>query len=112
MGGADPPGAARRDAGDIPLAKCGAVMSIDGERPGNGKRRTMPRRHYDAYLIRHWHLPSGAERVEIRHIKSGASALVVSLPAALDWIARQEWMTAPAPAPTDTPDLDENGEHG
>jgi hypothetical protein len=72
----------------------------------------MPKRHYNAYLLRHWHLQNGAERVEIRHIKSGASALVASLPAALDWIARQGWMTSPAPEPTDAPDPEENAVQG
>lgn len=69
----------------------------------------MPRQRYDAFLLRHWHLPGGAERVEIRHIASGAAALVTSLPAALDWMVRRDWPETPPPAPADPP---ESGEHG
>lgn len=68
----------------------------------------MSRQRYEAFLIRHWHLPGGAERIEIRHIASGGSALVGSLPAALDWMARRAWLETPLPAPADAPEV---GEH-
>jgi hypothetical protein len=43
-------------------------------------------RRYSAFLLRCWRLPDGAERIEVRHIQSGAGTTVTSLQAATDWI--------------------------
>jgi hypothetical protein len=49
----------------------------------------MSARRYNAYLVRHWSLPDGAERIEIQHVQSGESARVRSLQATLDWIGQR-----------------------
>jgi hypothetical protein len=49
----------------------------------------MPARRYSAYLVRHWSLPGGAERIEVQHIQSGESTKVPDFQAALEWMGHQ-----------------------
>ena len=41
---------------------------------------------YCSFLLRCWHLGSGAERVEIEHIHSGERTVVASFEAAVAWM--------------------------
>lgn len=73
----------------------------------------MPARRYSAYLVRHWSLPGGRERIEIQHIQSGEIARVPSFQAALDWLGQQErhapdGQTAPDPAGLDGKEVPES----
>lgn len=56
-------------------------------------------RQYSAFLLRFWHLSSGIERIQVRHIQSGLSITVASLQAATDWINEHQ---ASAPIPDQT----------
>jgi hypothetical protein len=56
------------------------------------------RRHYSAYLLRHWRLgDDGTRRIEVVHIASGARVLVTSLGAATEWIDNHSREPSPAP---------------
>jgi hypothetical protein len=45
--------------------------------------------HYSSFLVRHYLLGRGDERIEIEHVQSGVKARVTSLDAATAWIRAQ-----------------------
>lgn len=47
-------------------------------------------RRYDAFLVRHWSLGDGMQRVEVIHVQAGTRTLVNSLAQAVDWIEAQK----------------------
>ena len=55
--------------------------------------------HYRAYLLRHWLLPDGQERVEVQYVATGARQLCYSLPEATAWLQRQGQGQVRAPTP-------------
>ncbi len=50
-------------------------------------------RRYETFLIRHWWLDRGAERVEVTHVPTGNHVLLLSLAQATEWMSAQ--MTPP-----------------
>ena len=46
-------------------------------------------RRYETFLIRHWWLDEGGERVEVTHVPTGAHILLLSLAQALAWMSAQ-----------------------
>ena len=44
-------------------------------------------RRYNSFLLRHWSLPAGRERIEVRHFQSESQAMVDNLAEAAAWIA-------------------------
>jgi hypothetical protein len=50
----------------------------------------MSATHYSTFLIRRWQLPDQHDRIEIRHIQSGAVGRLDSLGALIEWIATNE----------------------
>jgi hypothetical protein len=46
-------------------------------------------RRYSSFLLRCWHLPSGACRIAVEHIQSGARTRAASLAAAVGWMDSQ-----------------------
>lgn len=63
----------------------------------------MPKR-YAAYLVRHWVLADGRERVEVRIVATGESHRCRSLAEAHDWLRRQGSADQHADAPETTAD--------
>jgi hypothetical protein len=41
---------------------------------------------YSSFLIRYWHLTSGARRITVEHVQSGEEAILPTLDAAAGWI--------------------------
>ncbi len=54
-------------------------------------------RRYETFLIRHWWLDGGVERVEVTHVPTGNRVLLLSLTQAV------EWMSARMPPPAESP---------
>ena len=50
----------------------------------------MAATRYSTFLIRHWQLPDQHDRIEIRHIQSGAVGRLDSLDALIEWIATSD----------------------
>lgn len=46
-------------------------------------------RRYETFLIRHWRLDGGAERVEVIHVPTGTRVLLLSLAQATEWMSEQ-----------------------
>ena len=55
-------------------------------------------RRYETFLVRHWWLDGGGERVEVTHVPTGTHILLLSLAQAIEWMSAQ--MTLPAALPT------------
>ncbi len=62
----------------------------------------MPRR-YTAYLLRHWDLGDGRERVEVQLLPSGEAHRCASLPDAYAWLTQQRARPQPHLPPGDAP---------
>lgn len=59
-------------------------------------------RRYETFLIRHWRLDGGVERVEVTHVPTGTHVLLLSLAQAIEWISSQMPPPAEAVASADT----------
>jgi len=46
-------------------------------------------RRYETFLVRHWWLDGGVERVEVTHVPTGTRVLLLSLAQAIEWISAQ-----------------------
>jgi len=46
-------------------------------------------RRYETFLIRHWRLDGGGERVEVTHVSTGTHVLLLSLAQASEWMSAQ-----------------------
>jgi hypothetical protein len=75
-------------------------------RAGGAVRKATMRR-YETFLIRHWRLDGGAERVEVTHVPTGAQVLLFSLAQALEWMSAQMLAPAELPAISDGRDIPE-----
>jgi hypothetical protein len=70
----------------------------------------MPAR-YTSFVIRHWQLTSGARRIVVEHVQSGAQSAVATLADATTWPAAQVG-SEESPAderPPEDPDQHEDG---
>lgn len=75
----------------------------------------MPVIGYSTYLIRHWSLPDRRERIEIRHIQSGAVAHFGSLDETLAWIGHHgpgQTAAQEQPAAGEQPNTEESLRNG
>jgi len=54
-------------------------------------------RRYETFLVRHWWLDGGVERVEVTHVPTGTHVLLLSLAQAIEWMSAQ--VTPPAELP-------------
>ena len=58
-------------------------------------------RLYTSFLVRCWHVGSGAQRIEVQHIASGTRTVADSFASAVDWMrARSTGEPAAQPAPS------------
>ncbi|MFN8512373.1 MAG: hypothetical protein U0841_07230 [Chloroflexia bacterium] len=57
---------------------------------------------YSAYVLRHWHLSDGQERVEVQQIATGESRRYHALADAYGWITAQSRARAPTSTPAQT----------
>ena len=60
--------------------------------------------HYRAYLLRHWQLPDGQERVEVQYVATGEHYRCHSLSEATAWLTTLSQARAPN-APVSAPTL-------
>jgi hypothetical protein len=59
-------------------------------------------RRYETFLIRHWRLDGGAERVEVTHVPTGTHVLLLSLAQAIEWMSSQIAPLVETSVPGDT----------
>ena len=64
----------------------------------------MPSR-YTSFLIRHWQLVGGANRITIEHIQSGETVTLASFDDALAWLGGHVEAPPPGEPPRATPEV-------